>query len=387
MTSTFIADRIQQMKPSPIRKYFDIAATMPQAISLGIGEPDFTTPAAIVEAGKKSLDQGKTHYTGNAGLLELRQAIAQQLLRLYGVSYHPADEILITVGGSEALTLTMMATINPGEEVIIPTPAFVSYQGAVQMAGGIPIDVASYPENQFVVDPDDIRKAITPKTKAIFIGYPCNPTGAVASRETLTEIGRIAEQHHLLVFSDEIYERLVYTQEHVCFASLPGMRERTVLLSGFSKSYAMTGWRLGYACAPKEILGAMLRIHQYLIMSAPTTAQYAGIVALRDCEEDIMDMREEYNRRRRLIVDGLNALGLPTFEPGGAFYCFPKISATGLDDDTFCTRLLKEQEVAIIPGSGFGKGGEGYARISYATAYEKLERALLKIEKFVNSLK
>lgn len=384
---SYVANRIQGLKPSPIRKYFDIAANMPEAISLGIGEPDFTTPLPIIEAGKKSLDMGETHYTSNSGLTELRQAIATHLHRLYNVQYDPAKEVIVTVGGSEALILSLMATLNPGDEVLIPTPCFVSYQGDVVLAGGVPIDIPTYVQNGFVVDPADLRAAITPKTKVIFIGYPCNPTGAVASREVMLEIAKIAEEHDLVVISDEIYDRLVYTQDHVCFSSLPGMKERTILLNGFSKSYAMTGWRVGFACATGDLITSMLRIHQYLIMSAPTISQKAALVGLQYCEEYVEEMRGEYDRRRKLIVNGLNQIGLPTFEPGGAFYCFPEIKGCGLDDDTFCSRLLMEEKVAIIPGSGFGAGGEGYARISYATAYEKLEIALERIAAFVKKLR
>ncbi|WP_298007381.1 pyridoxal phosphate-dependent aminotransferase, partial [Anaerolinea sp.] len=363
----------------------DIAATMQDVISLGIGEPDFDTPAPIVQAGIRSLQAGHTHYTSNSGIMELRQALAEHLERLYGVHYDPT-EIIITVGGSEALYLAASATLDPGDEVIIPTPCFVSYQAQVHMAGGVPVEVPCRMENNFEVAPEDVAAAITPRTKAILLGFPSNPTGAVARRETLMEIARLAEEHDLLVLSDEIYDRLVYDGEHVCFPSLPGMWKRTILLGGFSKDYAMTGWRIGYAAAPHAILQGLLRLHQYTVMCASTTAQMAAIEALRNGEEYVQQMVAEYDRRRRLIVKGLNEIGLPTFEPKGAFYAFPKVSVTGLDDETFASRLLTEERVAVIPGSGFGAGGEGHVRCSYATAYEKLEEALRRMERFVNRL-
>lgn len=386
MKDTYLAERIIHLKPSGIRKYFDISAAMEDVISLGIGEPDFTTPPPILEEGIRSLQRGETHYTANAGNIELRRVLAAHLEQKYNVTYDPAKEIVITVGASEALFLSMCAILNPGEEVIIPTPCFVSYQADVELAGGKVVEIPSLMENGFALVPENIEKAITPKTKAIFIGYPCNPTGAVASRETLLEVARIAEKYDLIVISDEIYDRLIYNHTHICFPSLPGMKERTILLGGFSKDYAMTGWRVGYACAPKGLIEGMLRIHQYLIMSAPSTAQAGALQALRIGEEFVVEMVEEYDRRRKLIVGGFNQLGLPTFEPKGAFYCFPRVSACGLDDETFCTRLLQEQHVAMIPGHNFGAGGEGFARASYATAYEKIEQALVRIEKFLKTL-
>lgn len=385
MRETFLNHRIRGLRPSAIRKFFDIAATMQDVISLGIGEPDFDTPAPIVQAGIRSLQAGHTHYTSNSGVMELRQALAEHLERLYGVHYDPT-EIIITVGGSEALYLAASATLDPGDEVIIPTPCFVSYQAQVHMAGGVPVEVPCRMENNFEVDPQDVAAAITPRTKAILLGFPSNPTGAIARRETLLEIARLAEEHDLLVMSDEIYDRLVYDGQHVCFPSLPGMWKRTILLGGFSKDYAMTGWRIGYAAAPHAILQGLLRLHQYTVMCASTTAQMAAIEALRNGEEYVQQMVAEYDRRRRLIVKGLNEIGLPTFEPKGAFYAFPKVSVTGLDDETFASRLLTEERVAVIPGSGFGAGGEGHVRISYATAYEKLEEALRRMERFVNRL-
>jgi len=386
MKDSYLSDRIFSLKPSGIRKYFDISATMKDVISLGIGEPDFTTPPPILKEGMLSLERGETHYTANAGILPLRQTLAAHLERLHNVAYDPASEVLLTVGGSEALFLALTALLNPGDEVIIPTPCFVSYQADVHIAGGVPIEIPSRMENNFSLVPQEIEDAITPRTKVIFIGYPNNPTGAVASLETLTEVARIAEKHDLIVISDEIYDRLVFSGSHVCFPAIPGIKDRTLLLGGFSKDYAMTGWRIGYACGPESLISGMLRVHQYLVMSAPSTAQAAALQALRVGEEFVLEMVEEYNRRRKLIVKGFNELGLPTFEPGGAFYAFPKVDVTGLDDDAFCTRLLQEERVAMIPGNSFGKGGEGFARASYATSYEKLEKALERIGRFLKRL-
>lgn len=379
-----LSKRVAELKPSGIRKFFDIVATMKDVISLGIGEPDFTTPKPILDAGIQSLGHGETHYTSNSGKIELRQGIVDNLQKLYNVKYDPS-EVLATVGVSEALYLAFTALLEPGDEVIIPTPCFVAYQAEVILAGGVPVEIPSRIENDFAVDPDDIRKAITPRTKVIFIGYPSNPTGAVAPREVMLEIGRIAEQHNLIVVSDEIYDRLVYDFEHVCFPALSdSLRERTVLLGGFSKAYAMTGWRIGYACAPKDILQGMLRVHQYTIMSAPTTAQDAATEALKTGEPHVMEMVTEYDRRRRLLVDGLNKLGLSTFEPRGAFYTFPNIRASGMDEETFAETLLKEESVAVVPGSAFGPGGEGFVRACYATEYSKIEEALRRMERFMS---
>ncbi len=383
MPPSYLSQKVASLRPSGIRKFFDIAATMKEVISLGIGEPDFTTPKPILEAGIRSLTAGETHYTGNSGKMELRRAISEHLTKLYGVSYDPADEILVTVGVSEALYLTMTALLDPGDEVIIPTPCFVAYQAEVQLAGGVAVELPSRLENNFQLDPREVEAAITPRTKAIFIGYPNNPTGAVASREALLEVERIAEAHDLVVISDEIYDRLVYGEKHVCFPALPGAQNRTVLLGGFSKDYAMTGWRIGYAAGPAEIIRGMVRVHQYTIMSAPTTAQDAALVALQSGESAVREMVAEYDRRRQLIVSGLNRLGLTTFEPGGAFYAFPRIALTGMDDETFAQRLLEEEHVAVVPGSAFGAGGEGFVRCSYATAYEKIEEALFRMERFM----
>ena len=380
----YLSKRVAGLKPSGIRKFFDIAATMKDVISLGIGEPDFTTPKPILEAGIRSLQQGETHYTSNSGKLELRRAIADNIQRLYGVKYDPATEIIATVGVSEALYMTMTALLDPGDEVIIPTPCFVAYQAEVILAGGVPIEIPARMEDNFQVDPARIRAAITPRTKAIFVGYPSNPSGAVATRETLMEIAELAEQNDLVLISDEIYDRLVYDFEHVCVPALgESIRRRTILLGGLSKDYAMTGWRIGYAAGPAELIKGLLRVHQYTIMSAPTTAQDAAIEALTHGEPFVQEMVTEYDRRRRLLVDGLNRLGLSTFEPRGAFYAFPDIRASGMDDETFCQKLLEEKHVAVVPGNSFGPGGEGFARACYATEYSQIEEALRRMEKFM----
>lgn len=378
----FIADRIEMVPPSGIRKFFDIAATMDDVISLGIGEPDFTSPAGVIQAGIEALKHGETHYTSNNGLIELREAISRYINRLYGVEYDPAHELLVAVGVSEAMYLAVTATINPGDEVIIPEPCFVSYMPEVVFVGGVPVMVTCYFEQDFQVAPTDIEKAITPRTKAILLGYPNNPTGAVLSRERLLEIAKIAEKHDLLVISDEIYDRLVYGIPHTQFATLPNMRERTIVLGGFSKSHAMTGWRIGYAAAPEPIINAMRRIHQYTIMSAPTVAQYAALKALEH-EEEVQAMVAEYDRRRKLLVNGLNQLGLDCFEPRGAFYAFPRIKASGMDENTFSEKLLYEEKVAVVPGSAFGVSGEGFVRACYATSYEKIEEALERLHRFM----
>jgi aminotransferase len=379
----FISHRVQVTPPSGIRKFFDIAATMENVISLGIGEPDFVTPQPILQAGIESLKRGETAYTSNSGTIELRTALSRHLARLYNVTYNPADEILITVGVSEALYLAMTAVLNPGDEVIIPEPCFVSYAPEVTFAGGMPVMVPTYVEHNFEVTAVDIEKAITPQTKAIFLGYPNNPTGAVMTRQTMSEIAQLAQDHDLLLISDEIYDQLVYGVEHVCVPSLPGIWERTILLGGFSKNYAMTGWRIGYACAPPDLLDAMRKVHQYTIMSAPTTGQAAALLALEQGAPHVIAMRQEYDRRRRLIVDGFNTLGLDCFEPRGAFYAFPSIASSGMSSDDFAMRLLEEEEVAMVPGDAFGASGAGFMRASYATAYEKIEEALNRIESFM----
>ncbi len=379
----FISHRVAQVPPSGIRRFFDIAATMDDVISLGIGEPDFDSPEQIIRAGVESLRRGETHYTSNSGIEELRQAIAQDLDRRYGQRYDPASEILVTVGVSEGLYLALTAILNPGDEVIIPQPSFVSYLPEVVFAGGVPVVVNTRVEDAFQVTAEQIQAAITPRTKALLIGYPNNPTGAVMSRERLTEIAVLVEKHDLVVISDEIYDKLVYGGEHVCFPGLPGMYQRTILLQGFSKSYAMTGWRVGYAAAPGELLGAMRKVHQYTIMSAPTTSQWAALEGLLQAEGEMEAMIAEYDRRRRLIVSGLNEIGLSCFEPKGAFYAFPSVAASGMSDDQFAEILLQEERVAVVPGNAFGEAGRGFVRCSYATAYEKIEQALERMYRFM----
>jgi aminotransferase len=378
----FIAQRIERVPPSGIRKFFDISATMNDVISLGIGEPDFVSPKAVIEAGIEALQRGETHYTSNNGLIELREAIARYIHHLYGIAYEPSDEVLVGVGVSEALYLAVTATINPGDEVIIPEPCFVSYAPEVVFAGGVPVMVPTTFEQNFQVTVADIEAAITPRTKALLIGYPNNPTGAVLSRERLGEIAQMAEKHDLLVLSDEIYDRLVYGMKHTQFATLPNMRERTVVLGGFSKSHAMTGWRIGYALASAELVAAMRKVHQYTIMSAPTMSQYAALTALED-EDAVQMMVAEYDRRRRLLVGGLNELGLDCFEPRGAFYAFPRVTASGMDDNTFSEKLLAEEKVAVVPGSAFGESGRNFVRTCYATSYEQLEEALERMHRFM----
>jgi len=384
MTNPYLSQRVAGLKPSGIRKFFDILATMDDVISLGIGEPDFVTPQPIIQAGIQSLQQGHTQYTSNAGTIELRQALAVHLEALHEVQYDPASELVMTVGVSEALYLALTAVLDPGDEVIIPTPCFVSYQSEVVLAGGVPVEVPCTVEEQFQPDPEVIEAAVTPRTKAILLGYPNNPTGAVVSRERMIALGRVAERYDLVIISDEIYDQLVYGVKHVCASALPGLRERTLLLGGFSKDYAMTGWRIGYAAAPASLLQGLLRVHQYTIMSAPTTSQAAALKALQDGQEHVNHMRDEYDRRRQLIVGGLNRMGLPTFEPKGAFYAFPDITATGMDDENFAEKLLEEERVAAIPGSAFGPGGAGFVRCSYATAYEEIESALERINRFIS---
>ncbi|HET91378.1 MAG TPA: aminotransferase class I/II-fold pyridoxal phosphate-dependent enzyme [Chloroflexi bacterium] len=379
----FVSDRIAAVPPSGIRRFFDIAATMEDVVSLGIGEPDFATPEPIVRAGVEALQKGETHYSSNSGLMALRRAIAEHLDRRYGQTYNPASEVLVTVGVSEALYLAFAATLDPGDEVIIPEPCFVAYAPEVIFAGGTPVMIPTRVEDNFQVTAAEIQAAISPRTKALLVGYPNNPTGAVMSRERLNEIAAVVKQHNLLVISDEIYDRLVYGVDHVCFPSLPGMYGRTILLQGFSKAYAMTGWRIGYIAAPAEIMEMMRRVHQYTIMCAPTVSQYAALAALREGEPYVQEMAAEYDRRRRLIVDGLNEIGLKCFEPQGAFYAFPSVEITGMDENEFAEKLLQEERVACVPGSAFGEAGRGYVRCSYATAYEKIEQALERLQRFV----
>ena len=383
-----LAQRVRAVPPSGIRRFFDILATMDDVISLGVGEPDFDTPERIVAAGVRSLHAGRTHYTSNYGTIELRRALAAHLEGRYGVAYDPATELLITVGASEAVDLALRATCDPGDEVILHEPSYVAYVPAIVFAGGVVRHVATRLEDDFALDPAVVEAAITPRTKALFLGYPCNPTGAVLPDDVQDALADIARRHDLLVYSDEIYDRLAYgSYRHRAFSTLPGMRERTVLMGGFSKAYAMTGWRVGWLAAPAGILEGIVKVHQYGIMSAPTTAQDAALEAIVGGEADVERMRTEYDRRRRLVVDGLNALGLRTFEPRGAFYAFPEVTtATGLSDEAFAERLLTEERVAVIPGSAFGPSGAGHVRMCYATSYERLEEALVRIGRFVGRL-
>jgi aminotransferase len=382
-----LSERVRAVPPSGIRKFFDVIATMPDVISLGVGEPDFDTPAQIVEEGVRSLRAGRTHYTSNYGTIELRRALSAHLERLYGITYDPASEMCITVGASEAVAATMAALVDPGDEVVIHEPSYVAYLPSIMFNGGVPAYVSTTAATNFALTPDAVAAAITPRTKVLFLGYPCNPTGAVLDEATLRAIADIAVKNDLLVVSVEIYDRLVYGgHRHIPIASLPGMRERTVLMGGFSKAYAMTGWRVGYVCAPQDLLEGIVKVHQYEIMSAPTTAQDAAVIALNTGEPDVARMRDEYDRRRRMFVEGLNAIGLPTVEPLGAFYAFPSIKPTGLSSEQFSERLLFEHKVAVIPGSAFGPSGEGHVRATLATSYEDLEEALRRIKAFVSSL-
>jgi aminotransferase len=383
-----LAQRVRQVPPSGIRRFFDILATMDDVISLGVGEPDFDTPRSIVEAGVESLREGRTHYTSNFGTIELRRALSEHLERRYGVAYDPATELLITVGASEAVDLALRATCDPGDEVVLHEPSYVAYVPAIVFAGGVPRHVPTRFDDDFALDPADVEAAITPRTKALFLGYPCNPTGAVLPAAVQDELAAIAERYDLLVYSDEIYDRLAYgAYTHRAFSALPGMRDRTIVMGGFSKAYAMTGWRVGWLAAPAAILEGVVKVHQYGIMSAPTVAQDAALVALVDGEPEVARMVAEYDRRRRMFVDGLNAIGLETFEPLGAFYAFPKISSTGLGDEEFTERLLTEEKVAVVPGSSFGPSGAGHVRMCYATAYEQLEEALVRIGRFVERVR
>ncbi len=378
-----ISERASRLSPSGIRKFFDLLQKMEDVISLGVGEPDYATPWHISEAAVKSLEKGYTMYMSNSGILELRELTCRYLREKYGIDYKPIGEILMTVGVSEALDLAMRAILNPGDEVIMTDPHYVSYDSCVILAEGKPVMVPTYPENNFAVEAKDIESRITDKTRAILIGFPSNPTGAVMTRQKLLDIAEVAKKHNLIVISDEIYARLTYDMEHTCFASLPGVKENTILLGGFSKAYAMTGWRIGYAVAPREIITAMTKIHQYTIMSAPTPAQVAAIEALKTGEPDVVEMVEDYNRRRKFIVKGLNEIGLPCFEPKGAFYAFPSIAPTGMTSEEFSEKLLKEEKVAVVPGSAFGQCGEGFVRCCYATSLADIEEALKRMGRFV----
>lgn len=381
--SRFLSKRVQSLRPSGIRRYFDIAAAADNVITLGIGEPDFVTPQHIIEAGVQSLHAGQTGYTSNAGIYELRAAVAAHIEDRYRLRYSPDSEILITVGVSEALFLAMKAILDPGDEVLVVEPCFVANAAAVEMAGGIPVMAPTSAANDFQVTGDELESRIAARTKAVLISYPNNPTGAVLTAEHLRQIADIAEKYDLVVVSDEIYERLVYGIDHINFATLPNMFERTIVLSGMSKSYAMTGWRIGYATASQPLAEAMQKIHQYLIMSASTMGQAAALQAIQYGESDVEHMRQSYDQRRRLIVDGFNRLGLTCFEPRGAFYAFPNIQVTGMDDETFCERLLHEERLALVPGSAFGASGRGFVRASYATSKDNIHDALERLERFM----
>lgn len=378
-----LAPAAKAMRPSGIRKFFDLAADMPHCISLGVGEPDFKTPWSVRDAGIRSLELGRTKYTANSGLKELRGEICNYLQRRFDLHYKE-ENILVTVGGSEAIDLTIRAVVQPGDEVIIPEPCFVCYEPITQLTGGVPVHIATRAEDQFRLTADQLRAAITPRTKLLIFPYPNNPTGAVMSAAEMEEIAAVLRETNVLVLSDEIYSELTYgLDRHVSIASLPGMAERTIVVNGFSKSYAMTGWRLGYAAGPAPLVKVMTKIHQSCIMSAPTTSQYAAITALRQCDDQIEMMRDEYNHRRRYVVKALNEMGLTCFEPRGAFYVFPSIQISGLTSSEFCEQLLREKEVAIIPGSAFGASGEGYARISYAYSVDHLQTAMKRIREFL----
>ena len=379
---------ITSIKPSGIRKFFDIVAEMPEAISLGVGEPDFDTPWKVRDEAIYSLERGRTFYTSNSGLKELRIEIADFLKRHYDLHYDPLTEMLMTVGGSEGIDVALRAMLDPGDEVLIPQPSYVSYEPCTILAGGVPVAINLKEENEFRLKPEELEAAITDKTKILIMPFPNNPTGAVMEKADLEPIVELVKKHDLFVLTDEIYGELTYTGEgHVSIASFPGMKERTIYINGFSKSHAMTGWRLGYVCAPAEIVQQMTKIHQFAIMCAPTTSQYAAVTAIRDCDEDVANMREEYNDRRRYLVNRFKKMGIKCFEPYGAFYIFPSIAEFGMSSEEFCTRLLKEKEVAVVPGTAFGESGEGNVRISYAYSLENLKKAMDRIEEFIKELR
>ena len=385
--SEILSKRATGLKPSGIRRFFDILDEMKGVISLTVGQPDFVTPWHIRDVAIRSLENGETYYTSNSGLTELRSEISKYLERKFELKYDAKDEVIVTIGGSEAIDLAVRAVVNPDDEVIIPVPSFVCYGPITEMACGKPVFVDTYEKDKFKLTPENLKKAITPKTKMLVLPFPNNPTGAIMTREELEGIADVIRDTNIIVLSDEIYAEMTYGRKHVSFASLPGMRERTIVVNGFSKAYAMTGWRMGYVVAPREIVGQMHKIHQYAIMCAPTTSQYAAIEALKNGDSDIEMMTEEYNRRRRFIVDGLRSIGLSCFEPEGAFYVYPNISGFGLTSEQFCEKLLYEEKVAIVPGTAFGDCGEGFARISYAYSVKHITQALEKMEKFVKKLK
>lgn len=384
--NSVLSDSVKSLAPSGIRRFFDILEEMDDAISLGIGEPDFVTPWHIRDAGIRSLERGFTKYTGNAGLTRLREGTAEFLSRRFELEYDPKSQIIITVGGSEAIDLAVRALVNPGDEVIIPVPSFVCYGPIAQLAGGVPVYVETKVENEFRLTADELRAAISPKTKLLVLPFPSNPTGAIMERSDLEAIAEVLRGTDIMVISDEIYAELTYGCRHVSIAKIDGMYERTVVVNGFSKSHAMTGWRMGYVCAPAEIATQMLKIHQYAIMSAPTTSQYAAIKAINDGDEDINLMRRDYDRRRVFLLEGLRKIGIDCFEPRGAFYVFPYIGKFGMTSEEFCEKFLLEQRVAIIPGTAFGAGGEGFARLCYASSIENIAEALKRLEKFVAKL-
>ncbi|MBQ7469268.1 MAG: aminotransferase class I/II-fold pyridoxal phosphate-dependent enzyme [Pseudobutyrivibrio sp.] len=379
---------ITEIKPSGIRKFFDIVAEMPEAISLGVGEPDFDTPWKVRDEAIYSLERGRTFYTSNSGLKELRIEISEFLKRHYDLDYDPLTEMLMTVGGSEGIDVALRAMLDPGDEVLIPQPSYVSYEPCTILAGGVPVAINLKEENEFRLKPEELEAAITDKTKILIMPFPNNPTGAVMEKADLEPIVELVKKYDLFVLTDEIYGELTYTGSgHFSIASFPGMKERTIYINGFSKSHAMTGWRLGYVCAPQVIIQQMTKIHQFAIMCAPTTSQYAAITAIRDCDEDVANMREEYNDRRRYLLNRFKKMNVKCFEPYGAFYIFPSIAEFGMSSEEFCTRLLKEKEVAVVPGTAFGDSGEGNVRISYAYSLENLKKAMDRIEEFINELR
>nr|WP_288976745.1 aminotransferase class I/II-fold pyridoxal phosphate-dependent enzyme [uncultured Blautia sp.] len=383
----FVTEKVKEIKPSGIRKFFDIVSEMPDAISLGVGEPDFDTPWHIREEGIRSLKAGRTFYTSNAGLMPLRQEISRYIEDRLRLFYDPESEVMVTVGGSEAIDIAFRTVLEPGDEVIIPEPAFVSYVPCVQLAGGVPVTIPLKAENAFRLKPEELEAAVTPKTKVLLLSYPNNPTGAIMEKEDLEALLDIIEKHDLLVISDEIYSELTYNSQHVSIASLPGMQKRCVVINGFSKSYAMTGWRLGYALAPAQIMEQMVKLHQFAIMSSPTTSQYAAISALKNGNSDVMEMRLAYDQRRRFLLHEMERLEIPCFEPRGAFYIFPDITESGMSSEEFATELLKEEKVAVVPGSAFGNCGEGFIRISYAYSIEELKAALARIQAFMKKIR
>ena len=375
--------KVERIPASGIRRFFDLVSGVEGVISLGVGEPDFVTPERFREAAIRSIKEGRTKYTSNYGIQPLRQAISEHTARLRGVTYDPDREILVTVGVSEAVDLALRATLNDGEEVIIADPSYVAYVPGIVLAGGVPVPVATEEEHEFRLRPEDVERSITPRTRAILLGFPNNPTGGVLTDDDVHGLARLAEEHDLLVYADEIYDRLVYGGEHRSIISLPGMRERTVYLAGFSKSYAMTGWRVGYACAPAEVIEQMMKVHQYTVMCVPTAGQYAALEALRTGEDEVRRMVGEYDRRRKVMWRRFNEMGLQCFEPRGAFYCFPNITSTGMSDDEFAERLLVEEKVVTVPGNAFGERGRGHVRACYATSLEKIEEACDRIARFV----